>query len=119
MLRREGIEHRTCKYPDVKCAVVERAHRTIRDKLYNYFSYKNTYRYIDVLEKFVDAYNNTIHSTTSMAPAKVGDSDVLKIWRMNNIKTRVVKPKYIVSARKRCILQKGPSTTIVRKFSVS
>jgi hypothetical protein len=32
-----------------------------------------------------------------MAPAKVGDSDILKIWRrMNNIKTRVVKPKYSV-----------------------
>jgi hypothetical protein len=32
-----------------------------------------------------------------MAPAKVGVSDILKIWRrMNNIKTRVVKPKYSV-----------------------
>jgi hypothetical protein len=92
-LRREGIEHQTCKNPDVKCAVVERANRTIRDKLYKYFSYKNTYRYIDGFEKFVDAYNNTVHST-SIAPAKVGDSDVLKIWRMNNIKTRVVKVKY-------------------------
>jgi transposase InsO family protein len=42
MLQREGIEHRTCKNPDVKRAVVERAHRNIRDKLYKYFSYKNT-----------------------------------------------------------------------------
>jgi hypothetical protein len=73
MLRREGIEHRTCKNPDIKCAVVERAHRTIRDKLYKYFSYKNTYRYIDDLEKFVDAYNHTVHSTTGIVPAKVGD----------------------------------------------
>jgi hypothetical protein len=32
-----------------------------------------------------------------MAPAKVGDSDILKIWkRLNNIKTRVVQPKYSV-----------------------
>ena len=107
MLRREGIEHRTCKNPDVKCAVVERAHRTIRDKLYKYFSYKNTYRYIDVLEKFVDAYNNTVHRTTGMAPAKVGDSDVLKIWRrMNNIKTRVVKPKYSVGQHVRISKEK-------------
>jgi hypothetical protein len=42
MLQREGMEHRTCNNPDVKCAVVEWAHRTIRDKLYKYFSYKNT-----------------------------------------------------------------------------
>jgi hypothetical protein len=66
-------------YPDVKCAVVERAHRNIRDKLHKYFSYKNTYRYIDVLEKFVDAYNLTVHSTTGLAPAKVGDSNILEI----------------------------------------
>jgi hypothetical protein len=30
-----------------------------------------------------------------MAPAKISDSDILEFWRrMNNIKTRVVKPKY-------------------------
>jgi hypothetical protein len=31
-----------------------------------------------------------------MAPARFGESDILKIWRMNNTKTRVVKPKYSV-----------------------
>jgi hypothetical protein len=32
-----------------------------------------------------------------MAPAKLSDSDILDIWRrMNNIRTRVVKPKYSV-----------------------
>jgi len=38
-------------HPHVKCVVVERAHRTIYDKLYKYYSYKNTYRYADVLPK--------------------------------------------------------------------
>jgi hypothetical protein len=42
-----------------------------------------------------------------MAPAKVGDSDVLKIWwRMNNIKTRVVKPKYNVGQHVRISKEK-------------
>ena len=31
MLRDEGIQFQVCKNPDVKCAVVERAHPTIRD----------------------------------------------------------------------------------------
>jgi hypothetical protein len=32
-----------------------------------------------------------------MAPAKIGDSNILEIWRrMNNIKTRVIKPKFSV-----------------------
>jgi hypothetical protein len=92
MLQQEEIEQRTCKNPDVKFAVVERAHRTIRDKLYGYFSYKNTYRYIHVLQKFVDEYNHTVHNTTGMAPAEVGGSDIHKNWRRMNIRTRVVKP---------------------------
>ena len=48
-LKREGIQFEVFKNPDVKCSVVERAHRTILDRLYKYFTYKNTYRYIDVL----------------------------------------------------------------------
>jgi len=43
MLQREGIQFEVCKNPDVKCSVVERDHRTIRDRLYKYFTYKNTY----------------------------------------------------------------------------
>jgi len=45
MLKREGIQFQMCKNPDVKCSVVERSHRTIRDRIYKYFTYKNSYRY--------------------------------------------------------------------------
>jgi len=60
-----------CKNPDVKCSVVERAHRTVKSKIYKYFTHKNTHRYIDVLPKFVKAYNATVHAATGMAPVKV------------------------------------------------
>ena len=33
MLNREGIRFHVCKNPNMKCAVVERSHRTLRDKL--------------------------------------------------------------------------------------
>jgi len=59
---------------------VERVNRTLRDKLYGYFTYKNTYRYIDILPKFVKGYNATVHSSTGMAPGNVRDTDVLTIW---------------------------------------
>jgi hypothetical protein len=48
---------------------------------YTYMTYKNSYRYIDVLPKFVKGYNDTFHSTTGMTPSKVTDTDILKIWR--------------------------------------
>ena len=37
--KREGIHFQVCRNPDVKCSVVERAHRTIHDRLYKYFTY--------------------------------------------------------------------------------
>ena len=81
LLKREDIEFQVCRNLDVKCAVVERFNRTLRDKLHRYFTYKNTYKYIDVLPKFVRGYNVTVHSTRGMAPTDVSDTDVLTIWK--------------------------------------
>jgi len=39
ILKREAIQFQACTNPDVKCSLVERAHRTIRDKLCKYFTY--------------------------------------------------------------------------------
>jgi len=90
MLKREGIQFHVCKNPDVECSVVERAHRNIREGMYKYFTYKNTYRYIDVLPKSVKAYNETVNSSTGMAPSRVTDSDILAIWnRMDEKRQRI------------------------------
>jgi len=54
MLREECFQFQMCKNNDLKFAVLERVHHTIRDKLYKYFKYKNNniYIYIDVLTNF-------------------------------------------------------------------
>jgi hypothetical protein len=80
-----------CKNPDVKCSIVERVNRTLRDKLFRYFTHNNTYRYLDVLPKFVQGYNATVHTTTGMASAKVSDTDVLAIWNRMNEKAQRLK----------------------------
>jgi len=81
LLKREGIEFQVCRNPDIKCSIVERVQRTVRDKLYKYFTHKNTYRYVDVLSDFVSGYNATVHGSTGMAPAYVTDSDLLALWK--------------------------------------
>jgi transposase InsO family protein len=42
LLKRVGIQFQICKNPDVKCSVVEKVNRTLRNKLFRYFTYKNT-----------------------------------------------------------------------------
>jgi hypothetical protein len=97
LLKREGIELQVCRNPDVKCSVVERVIRTLRDKVYRYFTYKNTYRYIDVLPKFVARYNDTVHSTTGMAPCNVRDNDVLAIW--NKMQNKAERAKRLATLK--------------------
>ena len=96
-MKQDGFQFQICRNPDIKCSCIERAHRTIRHKLYKYFTYKNTYRYIDVLADFVKGYNATVHSSIGMAPANVADSDVLAIWkRLQKKRRRVINAKYSV-----------------------
>jgi len=109
MLRDEGIQFQVCRNFDVKCAVVERAQRTIRDRLHKYLTHKNTFRYIDVLPKFVRAFNDTVHSTTGMAPSRVTDSDVLTIWKRmhrHRRRIRVAKVKFNVGQHVRISKEK-------------
>jgi hypothetical protein len=41
MLKNKGIHFQVCLNPDVKCSIVERAQRTVRDKIYRYFACSN------------------------------------------------------------------------------
>ena len=81
LLKREGIQFQVCRNTDIKCSIVERVQRTMRDKLYKYFTHKNTYRYVDVLSDFVSGYNATVHGSNGMALANVTDSDILEMWK--------------------------------------
>ena len=79
LLRDNNIRHYTSENDDIKCAVVERFHRTLLSKLYRYFEHRNTTRYIDILQDLVASYNDTYHSSIKMAPSAVdvhNESDV-------------------------------------------
>ena len=58
-------------YNEVKASASERAIKTIKTKIYRYFTYKQSYRYIDRLQDFAEGYNQTVHSTIDMPPEDV------------------------------------------------
>ena len=56
---------------EIKSALVERWHRTLHNKMFRYFTYNNTLRYITVLPQLVNAYNSRWHRSLGVAPADV------------------------------------------------
>ena len=67
-----------------KNAIVERFVRTLKSFLYRYFTQNNTFKFIDVLEKYEKIYNSTPHVGLGL---KTPDS-VHKMTDLNEIKTQ-------------------------------
>ena len=65
------IKHYRLLNPDIKSAITERAIRTLRTRLYRFFTHKKSNRYLDVLPKLVQSYNNRFHTSIKMAPNQV------------------------------------------------
>ena len=78
-LRENNIELFTVK-SGVKALVVERFNRTFKNKMYKYFTAKNTLTYIDVLPQLVKSYNNTYHRSIKMKPTRVTKANKAKVW---------------------------------------
>lgn len=63
-------------YSTKKASIIERFIRTIKNKLYKYFSLVGNYIWIGhPLESLVAEYNNTVHRTIKLAPSKVNKSN--------------------------------------------
>ena len=62
--------------------MIERFNRTIKEKMFKYFSANNTRKYVDVLHLLVDPYNNTIQSSIKMTPKEASrKKNENKVWR--------------------------------------
>ena len=46
-----------------KSSVVERWNRIMKERMFKYFTANNTRRYIDIVDRLVQNYNNTKHSS--------------------------------------------------------
>ena len=71
LLKQYGVHFFTSEDPQIKCAVVERFNRTIKGRIWKYFTKSRTYRYINVLPDIVKGYNNSEHRTIGRTPASV------------------------------------------------
>ena len=48
-------------FSENKAAVIKRFNRTLKTRMWKYFTHANTLRYVDVLQSLVEGYNSTPH----------------------------------------------------------
>ena len=89
-LKRQGVDFHTAHNPDIKWAVIERFNRTLKTKMYKFFTKNNTYRYFDVINNLLASYNNSVHSAIAMPPSKVSPSNIYYVWRkVNGLRAKI------------------------------
>ena len=79
-LKSHDVEFFTTENDDIKACHVERLNRTLKSKLWRYFTKNNTLTYLDILQDVVSTYNHTPHRSIGMAPIDVDDKTLGQVW---------------------------------------
>lgn len=70
LMKKYNINHYST-FSITKAAICERVIRTLKEKLFKYFTLNGSYRWIDILPEIVRNYNNQRHSVIGMKPSQV------------------------------------------------
>lgn len=81
MLKKYKIDHYVTENQEIKASLVERLQRTIKTRLFRYFTHSNSYRYVDVIQNLIKSYNDTIHSGIGMKPNEVNYENQEELWQ--------------------------------------
>ena len=88
-----------------KSSVVERWIRTMKERMWKYFTDNNTNHYVDILPDLVKDYNNTRHSSIKMTPVEASKKkNELTVWRTlypDHLEIRNIKPEFSVGDKVR------------------
>ena len=78
-LNKEKINFFTTRNQTIKCALVERFNRTLKNKIFRLMTSKNTKRWVPNLSAIVASYNATVHRSIKTTPTKAVNmsSDIL------------------------------------------
>ena len=78
LMKRKDIDHFSTS-GDTKTSVIERFNR--KQRMYRYFTVKNTLKYVTVLKDLVLGYNRSYHRSIKMAPEQVTVQNEEQVWK--------------------------------------
>ena len=79
-LKENGVDFFTTENEDIKASIVERFNRSIKSKLWRYFTKHDTLHFLDILQDVVSTYNRTPHRSIGMAPLDVNEKTQGQVW---------------------------------------
>ena len=65
---------------EVKANFSERVIKTIKNKIYRYFTANQTYDFSKIISDLANSYNNTYHRSIGMAPIEVNKQNETTLW---------------------------------------
>jgi hypothetical protein len=90
---------------EFKASIVERFNRTLKTKMWKYFTQVGNRKWIDIVDDLVYNYNNSFHRSIKMTPTeasnKKNESIVHKNLYGNETDVKSIKPKFKVGDRVR------------------
>lgn len=96
VLDKHKIKHYATFSGDTKASLAEVVIKTIKTRIYRYLQGNHTNRYIDVLDKIVAGYNNTVHSAHGFKPSEVKKQHTETIWHRLYKPVKSQTPRYKV-----------------------
>ena len=101
LLKEYGVHHFATHNEETKASVVERFNRSLKTRMWRYFTKKQTIRYVDALQDFVRSYNDSYHRSIGMAPSAVNGANQETVWQRLYGHDGGGTPKYRVGDRVR------------------
>lgn len=92
LMKKYNINHYS-SFSITKAAICERVIRTLKEKLFKYFTLNGSYRWIDILPEIVRTYNNERHSVIGMKPSQVTKSNEKSILNSTYKHLKIVGPR--------------------------
>ena len=80
-LKEISIRHFTTHNEKTKACIVERFNRTLKTRMWRYFTKYRTLRYLDVLQHLVDSYNSSYHRSIGVSPVEVNVVNQEEVWQ--------------------------------------
>ena len=100
LMKRKDIHHFSTS-GDTKASAVKWFNRTLKQRLYRYFTVKNTLNFVPVQQDLVQGYNRSFHRSIKMAPNEVTQANSPEVWETlyGKKKRKVKRPRSKVGDR--------------------